>query len=183
MELNITMSKSKAKKELKIRNVQLKQVHWGKKTIKIGLFAVISILIITALLLFLVKPVKKNQVVTPQNIEQILSKLEEKDLVPVGSYEVVMNTEWHFDSPTAVSKDAKIQNSVYNQNTVYVTVEKDGQLLYTSPYIPVGSTLKNIEMDTPLKEGNYDALVKYHIIDANEDEISSLTMSITLYVK
>lgn len=126
-----------------------------------------------------------NQVVTPDNVDQIIESIDAKDILPTGSYEVLMNTTWNFSSSEESSYDAYIANSSYNSNTMYFTIriEDSDEDIYTSPYVPVGSSLEDIRLDTQLKKGSYDCVLTYHLVDEGHTEISKVSVSMTIVIQ
>lgn len=78
---------------------------------------------------------KVNVVVTPDNVQDMIEELDEKERIPVGSYEVNMNNRWTFPTSYTASTDAYIGNSINNQHTVYFTIALKGseEDFYTSP--------------------------------------------------
>lgn len=179
------MSKEKATQRI---NAQI----GGKKNRKVVSPIVVIVpivLILVAVGIFLImseeEKIPANLVVTPDNVEEVLGQLKDEDKTPVGSYEVMMTTNWTFDNGTAVSKDASIKNVVNNNNTVYVTITHPdtGEEIYKSPYIPVGSTLNNIKLDKDLPAGKYKATLTYHLIDESYKEVSTTALYVTINVK
>lgn len=157
----------------------------SKLFIGIVSFAVFS-LVLTGIIIFLIMGKESyNQVVTPANIEEVISKVKKEEMTTVGSYEVLMNTTWDFKSSKEASYDAVVGNSVYNKNTVYFTIKlaDTNQEIYKSPYLKVGSDLKHIKLKENLKKGTYDCVMTYHLVDSDFKEIStvSVTMSIIIH--
>lgn len=157
----------------------------NKKLNKKWIFIIIIILILVGVILFLLtkKSPKPNNVVTPDNVDQIIEEMEER--TPAGSYEVSMNTNWEFERGDAISNNAFVQNSASNQNTVYFTVSlKDSdKIVYESPYLEVGSSLKDIQLDSKLAKGTYDAIITYHLVDEDYEELSSVSLYMQIIIK
>ena len=130
------------------------------------------------------EPEAKNTVVTPENIEEVISEMKEEERTPMGSYEVYMTTDWTFSDGSSASKDAYVKNVVANKNTVYFTIAlENGEQVYKSPYIPVGSSLNNITLDTPLEKGFYKAVLTYHLVDTSNEEISRVSVSVDITIE
>lgn len=119
-------------------------------------------------------------VVTEDNVDEVVAAANEP--VQDGSYEISMNTEWTFSGD---SSDAYVGNSVNNTRTVYfdVTLADTDELVYSSPYIPVGSKVSNFALDSDLDPDTYDAIVTYHLVDDNKEEVSNLAVSVSFQVK
>lgn len=127
-----------------------------------------------------------NRVITPDNIEQVAQQLEKQELVPIGNYEVKMNTEWTFPDGNSPSTSAYVENSIANQQTVYFTIklsDKPEQDIYKSPYLPVGTHIENLKLDTVLGRGVYDAILTYHLVDAEFRQTSTVSVNIILTIE
>lgn len=128
-----------------------------------------------------------NTVVTPDNVEEMIAQVDEKSATPIGSYEVIMNTDWVFEDANAISKNAYIKNATTNSNTIYFTIalETDPDHdIYESPLIPVGSYIENISLEGALTEkGTHGAILTYHLVDDKNEEISTVSVSITLTIE
>ena len=122
-------------------------------------------------------------VVTPENVDEVKAKQEEK--VEGGFYACQMNVEWNFKDSSSASYNAYVANSEYNNHTVYfdLFLSDTNEKIYSSPYIPVGSELKDIKLDANLAAGTYPALVTYHLVDEEKNELSTVTVTVTLYVE
>lgn len=171
-----------------------------KKTKKggvwIGIVAGIIIIVLVAIIIFLVlsrnaEPEKerRNVVITPENVESVLQELEEsaeQESVAPGYYTVTMNPTWHFTSGDAVSEDAVVVNAEANTNDVYFDIvlkEDEEKIVYKSPVIPIGGRLEGIALDESLGAGQYDCVVIYHLIDEEQNTLSTLRVAITIVVE
>lgn len=128
---------------------------------------------------------KRNVVVTEENAEKIAAEMAEEDYVEPGYYTVNMATEWHFSAGDAVSDNARVDNVAGNTNPVYFDVflaEDETEPVYSSPVIPVGSFLEHIALDRPLEKGNYDCVMVYHLVDEDQNTVSTLRVTIKIAV-
>lgn len=159
-----------------------------------GVIVVIAVLIVCILvgvILYLLfgretESNTRNTVVTPDNIEEIMNQLADKDYTAPGSYEVTMNTDWTFANGKAASADAYVENCVRNTNTVYFTItlaNDDSREIYHSPYLELGSHIENITLDEDLDAGVYDAVLTYHLVDDDMKDLSEVSVSITITVQ
>lgn len=163
-------------------------------------FAVIAVVVICALLgviIYLLMQQKNstapgeepeviyNNVVTPDNVDEIISQMEEREKTPVGSYEVSMNTDWVFPDGDSASANAFVENSTANQNMVYftITLRDSDEELMRSPYLAVGSRLDDIKLDTALEAGIYDSVITYHLVDDEFKELSSVSLYMTITIQ
>jgi len=125
-----------------------------------------------------------NLVVTPDNIDEL--KAANHATVAAGSYDVSMNSEWSFNNARSASSNAFVQNLLTNSNTVKFTVERkdNGNTIYTSPYIPVGSSLSNIKLeDEGIGKGTYPCVVTYHLVDSEYRELSTVKINISVVIE
>jgi len=96
-----------------------------------------------------------------------------------------MTTTWNFETGDAVSPDAYVKNVTENTNDVYFDVVLEGdedQVLYESPVIPRGSELEGIKLDTKLSKGEYPAVVIYHLVDDEQNTVSTLRVGVKIIV-
>ncbi len=156
----------------------------GKKTAVKVCIAVIAIAVIAVVLYFLFRkePERRNVVVNEDNVDQVLEQAEE--YIPAGYYEVTMNSTWNFASGDAPSDNAYVKNADTNTNAVYFDVIRTDteETIFKSPILPVGTYLDNITLDSELPSGTYDCLVTYHLLDENEESISTVDLTLTIVV-
>lgn len=152
---------------------------------------VLIILVMAGVIIYLLisrKPVeeeRRNIVVTPDNVEEMVQQMEEEEFVAPGYYTVTMNFDWHFATGNAVSSNAYVENMIENTNAVYLDLflsEDEENAIYKSPVIPVGSSLQDIVLDTPLSAGTYDCVAVYHLVDDDQNTISTLRVTVTVTV-
>lgn len=160
-----------------------------KKTIGIVILIVV-ILVLVGVIAFLLlrKPEeeRRNVVVTPDNVEEVIAQMEDDDFVEPGYYTVTMNYDWHFVSGDAVSSDAYVENMTENTNDVYLDLflaSDEENAIYKSPVIPVGSSLRDIALDTELDAGTYDCVAVYHLVDEEQNTISTLRVTVTVIIE
>lgn len=126
----------------------------------------------------------KNMIVTPDNVDEVIESMENKK-VPDGSYNCIMNPTWTFDNGSSASKDAYVENAATNPSDVYftVTIEETGEEILKSPVIPLGSHMENITLDKVLPAGSYDCIITYHLIDGEENETSSVNLTLKIVIE
>ena len=94
-----------------------------------------------------------------------------------------MNVEWTFADGLAISSDAYVENSTENQNDMYFDVKLNtGECIYTSEIIHVGERLETIKLEKDLEAGNYSAIVTYHLLDTNGNEVATAEIGILIKV-
>ena len=131
---------------------------------------------------------KRPVVVLPENAEemaeQILSEEEEPEGVPL-SYQVTMNSTWEFEDGKSESTNAYVANSKDNETPVYFDVVRNDtqETIYQSPVIPVGQELSSITLDQDLDAGDYECTLTYHLIDEEQNTLTTVNMWVMVQVK
>ncbi|MBR6329733.1 MAG: hypothetical protein IKR68_08835 [Lachnospiraceae bacterium] len=100
-----------------------------------------------------------------------------------ASYEAVMNTTWEFDSGMPVSRNAFVENSEDNANTVYYILESNdfpGKELYRSKLLKPGDVDYEITLNEALPDGVYDGMVTYFLLDDEGKEVGTVFAGVTL---
>lgn len=183
------MSREKANDRISRQTTQaVKKSNIGTIVIGFVLVAIIAALAGVIILLSSGKDSKVyNTVVTPDNVEEMIVQVDEESATPIGSYEAIMNTDWVFADGNAASENAYIKNAETNSNTIYFTIalEEDPDTdIYESPLIPVGSYMADISLGGAITEaGMYDAILTYHLLDDNNEEMSTVSVSITITIE
>ena len=165
----------------------------GKIIIIVGAIVIIALLGIIIFLLGSGKQdeeetqEKRNVIVNESNAESVAADMveEAQEFVEPGYYTVSMDTDWHFSKGDAVSDDAWVDNLIENTNDVSFDVllaDNEEEAIYQSPVIPRGSHLENIELDKPLDKGTYDCVIVYHLVDEEQETISTLRVAFTITV-
>jgi len=165
----------------------------GIKAVVIGSAVVIAILVGVIIVLLTgqkngdtERETKRNVVVNQQNVEKVAEELASQEYVAPGYYNVQMTTTWHFQTGDGVSEDAYVANDAGNTNDVYFDVflaEDESTPILESPVIPRGAEFDNIALDTPLEAGNYDCVMIYHLVDEEQNSISTLRVGFTIAVE
>ena len=77
-----------------------------------------------------------------------------------------------------------MENSNANKNPVYfeVTRSDTDETIFESPIIPVGSHMEKITLDKKLSAGTHDCVVTYHLLDDDEETISTVRVALTIIV-
>lgn len=169
-------------------------VKGKKRGLLIGISVVIVIAALVGVIVYLVlaqggeqrDTEKRNQVITPDNVNEILSDMENSQSVEPGYYTVRMSNDWHFATGDSVSSDAYVENVVENTNDVYfdiVRADNEDEVIYKSPVIPRGSALENIALDIDLESGTYDCVMIYHLVDEEQNTISTLRVTQKIIVE
>lgn len=181
------MSGKPAPKKLKR---QSQNVSEKKTKILLIVGAVIIIVLIAAILFLLINrpndEPKRNVVVTKDNAEKVIEDMINQKFVEPGYYSVSMSNVWHFATGDSVSEDAYVKNVEENTNDVYFDVflsDSEEDSILASPLLPRGSELNEIALDTPMPAGTYDCLMIYHLVDEEQNTISTLRVGLTIIVE
>lgn len=129
---------------------------------------------------------KRNVVVTADNVEEIVDELMSQEYIEPGYYLTSMSTTWHFATGDAISEDAYVENDPGNTNDVYFDVflaSDESTPILESPVIPIGAKLENIALDTSLEAGTHDCIMVYHLVDDEQNTISTLRIRFTIIVE
>lgn len=162
------------------------QAKGPSNTKNIIVIVCVVVAIVTTLVLVLSGATEKDEgkaIVTPDNVDEVIADLQE-DKVADGMYEVTMNTYWEFESGDSASTNAYVENSTANSNDVYFDIVRSdtGENIYSSPIIPIGSHLEGITLDKALDAGEYECVLTYHLLDENEESISTLNINLNIKV-
>lgn len=124
----------------------------------------------------------REVLITPENVSEIMAGLTDKNTDK--AYTTSMNIDWYFSDGLTASNNAYIENPVENSRTVYFEVKlaSTSEVVYSSPYIPVGSTLKNLTLSRDIDAGDYKAIVVYHLVDDDYKEVSTVSVSVNLHI-
>ncbi len=161
----------------------------GRRKIIIVCAVIIIILLAVIIILLLQRKEddgpKRNVVVNEDNAEDVAEDLLGQETVQPGTYEVKMNSTWNFKDGKSSSDNAYVENVPANTNDVYFDVQLSDteEVIYESPVIPRGSHLEDIVLDKDLDAGTYDCVLIYHLIDDNQNTVSTLRMKITIVVE
>ena len=161
----------------------------GKKLLITGLITVVVVVaVLVGIIIYLAvgrqepeQQIKGRAVLlTEDNVQEY----ENQEPVEDGYYMVTMNTSWDFDDGKAESYNAYVANAPENTRTVYfdVFLSDTGENIYSSPYMPVGTELQDISLDKALEAGDYQAVVTYHLVDDDYNEIDDVSAEITIHI-
>ena len=76
--------------------------------------------------------------------------------------------------------DATLVNSENSANDVVFSLEVDGEVIYTSAAIAPGESLSDIQLETPLAAGNYEAIAIQTAYAADGTPLTAIRIPITL---
>lgn len=130
---------------------------------------------------------KRPILITEDNIEQMAEQIlnqDEPQDVPM-SYQVTMNSTWEFEDGQSVSRNAYVANSKNNETPIYFDVIRNDtqEVIYRSPVIPLGMDLDDIVLDVDLDAGNYECTLVYHLIDEEQNTLTTVNMWLMVKVE
>jgi hypothetical protein len=122
----------------------------------------------------------RGVVVTEDNIDEFLEQ-QPRD-TRFNSYRTRMTNEWVFSLSTGTSYNVHVENHPNNAGTVFFDLVLDGEIIYSSPYIPLGERVDSIAIDADVPPGEHSPVVVYHLVDEYYAVRSTLSVGITLHV-
>lgn len=130
--------------------------------------------------------VKLKEVIMKENVEDVLDDFLGAS-IPQGvptHYTVTQNSDWEFPNGTAVSPNAYVSNVAENETPVYfdLIVDETGEIVYSSPVIALGAELTEIKLDKPLDAGTYICTCEYHLVDDNQNTLTTVNVGVTVIV-
>ncbi len=169
----------------------------GQKKGFVVLLAVAGVIIVLLLVVVIVLLIKqgnvttqqeekRNVIVTQDNVEEVIEQMAEEEVLPVSYYTVTMTPEWRFSSGDAVSENAYVANAIENSSDVYFDIFVSGDeenAIYKSPIIPRGGELEQIALDQKLDKGEYDCVCIYHLVDEDQNTLSTLRVTLKIIVE
>ena len=130
---------------------------------------------------------QRTVLINDQNVDEIIDEMLEEPPVQPGYYQVSMNMDWTFPNGRSPSSDAYVENAASNTNDIYfdVSMRDSGETIYESPVIPLGSyiTGENIVLNRNLPAGTYSCVITYHLIDENQNTLSTVNLGLTVIVE
>lgn len=163
----------------------------NNKIVVLGIASATIVMFLIVIMIFLLKRNDKSELsllgshstlVTTENVDEVEANIGK--VSADNSYRAIMSVEWTFENGTAKSADAYVENSITNSRTIYfdVNLSSTNELIYSSPYLPLGSKLNNITLIKDLDAGDYPALVTYHLVDDDQNVIANVSLAITVHV-
>ena len=124
----------------------------------------------------------RGTVVAPEYVDRIRDEFD----IPVkdGAYRTRMSVDWQFPSSDEPSTNAYVENAPTNTRTVYfdLILTETNELIYSSPFIPVGARIENFTLDARIPAGQHSGTVVYHLVDDDHQEISTVSVAVTLNI-
>ena len=126
----------------------------------------------------------RGVLLTPENMDAM--RVGEEISPRATHFTTSMNTHWIFpNGSTQASSNATVGNSTFNYYTVYfdVFLIETGELLYASPFMPVGARVEGFALEVELPPGSHNAIAIFHLVDDDFEEISDVSINIAIHVE
>lgn len=124
----------------------------------------------------------RGTVITEDNLEDIRDLAEERRRF--SHYEARMSIDWEFETSSSPSRNVYVENLPTNPGTVFfeLVLPETGELLFTSPYIPLGGRLDSVTLDVDLPPGVYRPHVIYHLVNEDYEVMATVTVEVTMRI-
>lgn len=124
----------------------------------------------------------RGTVVTPENLDEILELLQQP--IPDAQFHTHMTIDWVFPTTNSPALNALVANSTSNTRTIFfeVNLTDTGELVYSSPFIPVGQRHTNFALDANLPVGTHNAVVTYVLVDDDYQPITTVAVGVALTI-
>jgi len=189
----ITMSITEQEHKKNEPETEISQTKRKRKIKPVYIVVTILALAAIGIITYMLWPESKNEsgsretvtggrgiILTADNIDEVRDIMNRPN--PDAQFTVSMTTNWIFDTWDTPSQRASVSNLKYNPRTVYfdVTLNDTNELVYSSPYIPLGETLYNFALDTNPGIGTHNATVRYFLVDDDFQVVADLAVSVVL---
>lgn len=124
----------------------------------------------------------RGTVATLENMHEVFTQTEEQRRF--NRYEASMSIDWEFETSRSPSNNVFVENLPTNPGTVFfdLVLPETGELLFSSPYIPLGGILDSITLDVDLPPGVYHPHVIYHLVDEDNEVRATVTVGVTMSI-
>jgi len=124
-------------------------------------------------------------VVTEDNVDEIRAEIEARRLAPEDRrFEFSKSANWRFPTALSPSPNALVRNVTNNSRTVFFDLFiEDFGVVYVSPYMPLGSELRNFALDVELPAGTYFAVATYFLVDDDLEILTDVSVGVTIMVE
>lgn len=164
----------------------------GKKPSVSMIVAVVALVLVIVLVVVLVYILTRKEekpdvqgkatIVTEDNVQDIIQAANEPNTD--ASYTVTMTNEWTFKDGSAAAEDFYVKNTENNSRTVYFDLQLPDtrEIIYSSPYIPVGESMDTITLDKELEAGDYNVVMTYHLVDDDKEELTTVSVAVDIHI-
>lgn len=151
----------------------------------------VAVVVVLAIVLVFVLTRKKPEpevqgkatIVTEENVQDIIQSTSEPNTD--ASYTVTMSNEWTFEDGKASAQNFYVKNTENNSRTVYfdLKLSDTDEMIYSSPYIPVGEAMDTMTLDKDLDAGDYNVIMTYHLVDDDNTELTTVSVAVEIHIK
>jgi Na+-transporting NADH:ubiquinone oxidoreductase subunit NqrC len=132
------------------------------------------------------EPKEQKDVISAENVQEVLEEWvsEDEDKYIPQYFTVVQNTEWTFPDGSSPSVDAVVGNDAENETPVYfdVVVDATGETVLSSPILELGAQIEKFKLDKVLEKGDYDCTMIYHLVDEEQNELTTVNVGVTIHI-
>lgn len=155
----------------------------------IAVVAVIVVIVLAVVLIFVLTKKEpqaeiggRGTIVTDDNVQEIIESMNERNTD--ASYTVTMTNEWIFEDGGASAENFYVENAENNSRTVYfeLLLADTNEVIYSSPYIPVGEAMNTFTLDKKLDAGDYDVIMVYHLVDDDKAELTTVSVAVEIHI-
>jgi len=126
-------------------------------------------------------------VATEDNFETLFDEFTK----PVDDSQLIVNmsVRLQFETWKKSTRNTYVKNDAANLRTIYFDLFLDdvngdrGDLIYSSPYIPVGKELRDFSLNQELSAGEYTATVVYYLVDDEYEVITDVVLGVKLIIR
>jgi hypothetical protein len=162
----------------------------GSKKIIVAAVVVVAVAGIAAAAYFgLNKPEEEQplkETISAENVDEKVEEIFEKEPSTAPAYYTVTQTpRWTFPDGKSESNDVYVENVTDNETPVYfdLIVDETNEKVYSSPVLELGAKLESFKLDTPLEKGEYQCTVEYHMVDEDQNELTTVNVGVTVVVE
>ena len=167
----------------------------GKKVSVSMIVAIVSVITVLLLAAALVYVLTKEDteaetelggratIITEDNVDDIIASLNERNTD--ASYTVTMTNRWTFEDGQAAAENFYVKNDEINSRTVYfdLILSDTEEVIYSSPYIPVGEEMDTLILDKDLDAGDYNVIMVYHLVDDDKAELTTVSVAVVIHIE
>jgi len=190
------LEKEKSEKEQAEKDLAEKKKKRKKRTLIIAASIALAVIIGLLVYFFWLRPesdildmgipratLPNGGIITPENLEEERERLG--TVSPDAQYTVSMSRQWRFESALTPSSSVYFINVASNSRTVFfdVVLIDTGEIVYSSPYIPLGLEHSNFALDKDLGAGTYDVTIAIFLVDDDHEIVADLSVSTKLIIE
>lgn len=166
----------------------------GKKvsvSMVVAIVALVAVLLLAVALVYVLtkKDVEagpesggRGTIITEDNVDDVINSMNEG--ITDATYTVTMTNRWVFEDGQAAAENFYVKNDEINKRTVYFDLILSGtdEVIYSSPYIPVGEEMDTIILDKDLDAGDYNVIMVYHLVDDDRAELTTVSVAVVIHI-